>query len=492
MQHVPLNAGRSDAAADDRFRCGRLVYTKAGLFTLFTWLLWGDFCFSLMETIWPNILPLMLNEQGAPNMVLALVITTIPSAMNFVMNPIISTMSDRYRGKLGRRIPFLLASTPFITLFLILLGFSRELGGIIQRLLVGFFPNISTAAVTISLICFLVICFRFFELFVNTVFWYLFNDVVPSAFMGRFLGFFRVIGGLAGALFNFFLFQYATSHTSWIFFGVAVLYGSAFVLMCLNVKEGEYPPPDAMSAKKWSLTEYVGTFFRECFSHRIFRLVFGYTATLAFAGSIGTFMIFMAFSIGLTKDDVGKVAGVAGVVAMVLMYPMGALVDRFHPLRVMIVAQIGVCLVTALKLVFLFYDFPPPTAFWIYVAIAGIAIPITVANGAAGLPMVMRIFPHERFGQFCAANAMCGAFGTMLGGVCAGAFLDLMKSFSRDGDFYYRYVPVWVVFFTALAVVMTILVYREWKRLGGDKSYRPPIEDKFGDFYAPKAEQRLG
>jgi len=116
------------AAPDPRYQCGRLIYTKAGLFTLFSWLLWGDFCFSLMETIWPNILPLMLKSKGTPNTILSLVITTIPSAMNFVMNPIISTASDRYRGRRGRRIPFLLGATPFITLFLILLGFSKQIG----------------------------------------------------------------------------------------------------------------------------------------------------------------------------------------------------------------------------------------------------------------------------------------------------------------------------------------------------------------------------
>lgn len=30
---------------DKVFRVGTLTYTKAGLFSLFAWLLWGDFCF---------------------------------------------------------------------------------------------------------------------------------------------------------------------------------------------------------------------------------------------------------------------------------------------------------------------------------------------------------------------------------------------------------------------------------------------------------------
>lgn len=481
----------NEAAMGDRYRCGKLVYTKAGLFTLFTWLLWGDFCFSLMEAIWPNVLPLILKAEGASNVIMALVITTIPSAMNFVLNPIISTASDRYRGKRGRRVPFLLFATPFVTLFLILLGFSRELGALLNQILLKTAPNLAGPAVVISLICVLLICFRFFELFVNTVFWYLFNDVVPTAFMGRFLGFFRVIGSLAGALFNFFLFKYAESHTSMIFFGVAVLYGVAFMMMCLNVKEGTYPPPDDMRKGSRSPLKFVTTFFKECFSHRMFRLVFIYSAIWSVAGSINAFMIFMVFSIGLTLEDIGKIAGVAGIVGMLLMYPMGVLVDRYHPIRVMLVAQIGFCVVMSLNLVFLFRDFSKATAFWIYAGATCLAVPVYVANASAALPMYMRIFPHERFGQFCAANAMCAAFGTMLGGVSAGFFLDLVKRVSPPGDFYYRFAPVWSVLFLSLTLVATCLVYREWKKLGGDKNYRPPIADRFSQFYETEAKEGL-
>lgn len=459
---------------DDRFRCGTLIYTRAGLFTLFAWLLWGDFCFYLMETIWPTVLPLLLKAEGAPNFALALVITTIPSAMNFVLNPIISTTSDRYRGRRGRRIPFLLAATPFVTVFLVLLGFSRQLGKVTHALLSGPFPDLTSGTVTVVLISLLVVCFRFFELFVNTVFWYLFNDVVPSAFMGRFLGLFRVVGSVAGALFNFFLFRYAESHASVLFLGVAILYGSAFMLMSLNVKEGNYPPPKPIHGKKFSFLIWVSTFFRECFSHRIYRLVFGYTTLFFAAGTINIFMIFMAFSIGMTMDDVGKVAGVAALVGAALMYPLGAMVDRFHPLRIMLLAQVGFCIVYTGQLIFLFYDFPKTTAFWLYAGFAAVAVPITVANGAAGFPMVMLLFPKDRFGQFCAANAMCGAVGAMVGGVLSGTFLDTLKHHFAAHDFYYRFVPVWSIFFISLSGMMTFRVFREWKRLGGDESYTPP------------------
>lgn len=439
-----------------------------------------------MEAIWHNILPLVLKAEGAPNTVTALVVTTIPQAMNFVLNPIISTVSDRYRSKRGRRIPFLLFSAPFITFFLILLGASRDIGGWLHGLLGELLPDLTVPMVTVALICVLIVCFRFFELFVAAVFYYLFNDVVPPEFLGRFLGLFRVIGSLAGALFNFFLFQYAESHASMIFFGGALLYGSAFLLMCINVKEGEYPPPSSMSGKKAGAVVVVKTYFRECFSYPIFRKVFAYSAILGAAGSINIFLIFMALSIGLTLEEMGKVAGVAGVVGMLLMYPMGALADRFHPLRMKMIAQAAFCFVSLVQCVFLFHNFPRDTAFLIYAILAGISIPVFAANTAASMPMLMRLFPHERFGQFCAANAMCGALGSIVGGVFAGSFLDIMKrAFSTDGDYYYRFVPVWSLIFMVSAAFATFSIYREWKKLGGDKRYRSPIEDGFSDFRDP-------
>jgi maltose/moltooligosaccharide transporter len=462
------------AASDERFRCGTLLYTKAGLFVLFSWLLWGDFCFTLMESVWPKILPLILRSEGTPNFVISLVITTIPAAMNFVMNPIIGTISDRFRGRRGRRIPFLLVATPFVAVFLALIGFSRSLGELLHRWVANFFPNLSEASVTIGLICILLTSFIFFELFVNTVYWYLFNDVVPAAFMGRFLGLFRVIGSLAGALFNYFLLAYAESHTSTLFFGVAILYGSMFMLMCLNVKEGQYPPPDVMRSREGGWLEYVKVFFAETFSHRIFRLVFLFTGVFAFAGSIGVFSIFMPLSIGLTLDEVGKVAGIAAFVATLLMYPMGSLIDRWHPIRVMLVAQICLCLVTASQLIFLFFDFPKETAFWVYAGIAGIGIPVGVAQSSAMLPMLMRLFPNERFGQFCAANAMSGALATIVGGMLAGVFMDFLKGRYGGSDYCFRFVPAWSALFIGLAAVVTFFILREWKRLGGDRDFQPP------------------
>jgi hypothetical protein len=50
-----------------------LTYTKAGLFVLFSWLLWGDFCYTLMEAVVPSILPLKLKGLGCSNWLMGLI-----------------------------------------------------------------------------------------------------------------------------------------------------------------------------------------------------------------------------------------------------------------------------------------------------------------------------------------------------------------------------------------------------------------------------------
>ena len=50
----------SDTSNKDKYSINGLTYTKMGLLVMFLWLLWGDFCFTLMERVKPAILPLFL------------------------------------------------------------------------------------------------------------------------------------------------------------------------------------------------------------------------------------------------------------------------------------------------------------------------------------------------------------------------------------------------------------------------------------------------
>ena len=112
-----------------RWTVGTLSYNRKQLGWLIFWLLWGDFTLTLMVSVMPQLLPISLKGIGASNILIGFVTASLPTAINVVMNPFISTISDRHRGPRGRRIPFLLWPTPFITLFLILIGFSTDIGG---------------------------------------------------------------------------------------------------------------------------------------------------------------------------------------------------------------------------------------------------------------------------------------------------------------------------------------------------------------------------
>lgn len=462
------------------YRAGTLVYTKAGLFALFGWLLWGDFSFTLMETVWASVMPLHLRKFDASNTVISLALVTVPQLMNIVLNPIISTASDRFRSRFGRRIPFLLFATPFVSALLVLMSFSEQIGRALGRWMGAAhhgWPSQETLAVAV--ICALVVGFRFFELFISTVYFYLFNDVVPEKLMGRFLGLFRIVGTVAGASFNFFVLSYAESHTSAIFVGAALLYGISFTLMCMKVKEGNYAPPPPMSegeGEGLKAASYVKSYFAAYFSKRFYLLISLCFALGGVGSCVGAFNIFFATSLGLTLNQYGKIVAISGIVSALLAYPVGSLVDRFHPIRVMLLAKIGLLLSTACWLIFLFASFPPEVSFWIFIAVSAVAIPMWAMFNAAGIPLLMRCFPRAQYGQFCSAWAMVNSISVMAGSAVAGAFLDLMKTLHGGSDFYYRYVPVWMLIFYAGSFMATVLLFWEWKKLGGDR-YAPPNTD---------------
>ena len=110
------------------YKCGTLEYTKRGLMGLFVWLLWGDLVYCWMESIDNIMLPLIVNSMGASNLVIMLYSNTIQSALTVIICPVSSFKSDRFRSRWGRRIPFLAFATPFVGLFMVLTGYSEEIG----------------------------------------------------------------------------------------------------------------------------------------------------------------------------------------------------------------------------------------------------------------------------------------------------------------------------------------------------------------------------
>ena len=472
---VALDAGDAQAVprTADRFAVGTLRYTQFGIVTLFIWLLWGDFCFYLMETVIPNVLPLKLKSLDAPNVVVGILLGTVPSAINFIVNPIVSFRSDRHRGTMGRRIPFLLWATPPLTMFLVLLGLAEPLGQLLHKHIFGPWFNFAPNVAILTLVAVFMIGFQICNMFIASVYYYLFNDVVPAAFLSRFMSLFRIVGLCATSLFQFFILPHAQTHMREIFIGAAILYCIAFLTMCFKVREGEYPPPPEVDKKSGMLSS-VKVYFNECFTHRFYRHFFISNALWAVGASLAPFILYLNLSIGLELGTIGRINGASGILSMLFLYPAGIWSDRMHPLRMTIVSMVVLVILSPIPLVWLVVD--PTQKLVLYVSVASMLamLPVRVMYEAASLPVYMRLLPRDRYGQFSSADAMVRSVMMVVTGPLVGLCMDGLRWLHNGDQFYYRYAPLFVILCQCLSLWYLWKVYRYWKQHGGNESFSPP------------------
>jgi len=455
------------------YHCGTLTYTGVGLGVLFAWLLWGDFCFQLMETVAPSVLPLKLKALGASNTLMSVIMTALPSIMGMTICPWVSFKSDRYRSRWGRRLPFILWTMPFLTLSLVMLGWSEEISRFAQHTIPALHA-MAPATVTIGIIAVFLVIFQLFNMFVNSVFWYLFNDVVPPQFLGRFMGLFRIVGAAAAAFYNFFIFGHAETHMREILTGGALLYFVGFGAMCLFVKEGKYPPPPSAIEEAPGLKGMIKAFGQQAFSSKFYWCFYLMNAFGAMAGSCAFANVFFSKQMGLTLAQIGQVAAYGGIATLAATYFTAIFVDRWHPLRIATYIAVFGAVTGFSGWIWLTMTLPGSLYFWLSLGGTLVFAFGTCLQDACGIPLFMRLMPKSRYGQFSSANSIIRSFARILGGLLAGPFIDAIQHFYHGSDFAYRWIFVWPWMFNIVSTVFICMGYREWKRLGGDDNYCPP------------------
>jgi Na+/melibiose symporter-like transporter len=480
-------------------KVGTLRYTAFGLGMVFFWLLWGDFAYSLFDNNMPGILNLKLKDMGASDMVNVLLNKTIAYVVVFLFAPAVSFRSDRHRGRWGRRMPFLFWSTPFVGLFIFLMGCYEPLtnlvtGGAATATIMGF--TLSSTAVSLIVFGILFVAYDFSNICVGTVYWYLFNDVVPERLLSQFLSCFRIVGTLAGMFYSKWIFPNILDHFQITFMVGGVIYVLAYLAMCVMVKEGNYPPPPPLPVRptgKWErVTRYVAlapagrwadnfmaqakTYAKECFTHRFYWYFFLQSMFFFVSWQTGIFStIRNRDSLGLTLQQLGDLGAITMFVSLLLQYPAGWLADKWNPIRVFTLTTFITFGQNICQCLFIFFpDLTPKTNLLIMYWLSFTLMPFSVLHGAAEIPMYMRLLPKERYGQFCSANAMIRSFALIFGSILAGYFMDSLATHFHMDDFRYRFYPVWAVAFQIPAFIFLGLLYREWKRRGGDKGYTPP------------------
>lgn len=471
-ESVP-NAGGS-IRVKKTWHCGTLVYTRVGLVALFVSLLWGSFCFNLMQSVIPSILPLKLKSLGTSNLVMGILLTSVFPVFGTLVSPYLSFKSDYLRTRWGRRIPFFSFSLPFVVLSIVLLAFSQDIANFIYAS--GLLGHLSQNTVTILVMGICIVAFQFSDVLICSIYGYIFNDTVPVAVIGRFFGLMQVGGGLIGFGYNFFIFKYAESHMKEIFLGTAAIYLLGIGSMCLLVKEGKYPPVRKEERDRIRGFRGIQTYIKECFSHRFYWTKFLYAATPALTWAVvAPFDVFFYREMGLPIEMIGQSAAVLSVSFIAAAYFSSVFVDRWHPLRILAYSTIFALLTLSTNWIWIFVTLPPKVFFWLNMLGTGL---IGAFHGALTNLSVnafdIRLQPKSRFGQFSSAQSIVRNLCTVMGGVAIGVYYDLLKRLFHGSDFAYRFNFLWVGLWYIVAACLVCSLYRQWRKLGGDLQFHPP------------------
>jgi MFS family permease len=225
------------------------------------------------------------------------------------------------------------------------------------------------------------------------------------------------------------------------------------------------------------------TYATECFTHRFYWYFFLTSTCIFMSWQAGSFQILRNLnSLKLTMADLGFMGVWTALVSLLLQYPAGWLSDKINPIRVYFATTIICTIGNVAQCAFLFGDWTPHASLVYMYILSFTVMPFGALQGAAELPMYMRLLPRERYGQFCSANAMVRSFAMMFGSVLAGMFMEvLFQKYLHMDDFRYRFYPVWVLAFQILSCVFLTLMYRQWKARGGEAGYTPPDTSAAGE-----------
>jgi MFS family permease len=425
---------------------------------VFFWLLWGDFALAMRDRLVPPVMQLLFKNFGASDMVSGLIFTSLPAALGMIIGPIVSYKSDRLRTKWGRRIPFLIVPVPFMVLSMIGLANCPWLGERLSHLLGSWSPGFNWSVVIV-----MGIFWTLFEVCCVTsgaIFGALVNDVVPQVVIGRFYGLFRVASLIAGILLFFNLKENAETHFTWIFLGVGALYGIGFTLMCLKVKEGEYPPAPVVSDGP-RIFSAVKTYFKDGFGHPYYLWYFAATVLASLSNlPFNLYSVFYAKSIGMDMAIYWDCLGLTYIFSLALSYPLGSLADRFHPLRIGIAVLAAYALVMVCGGLLVRDSSTFSVALVVHGVFAGCVITATASLG-------QRLLPRDKFAEIGSAGGIIGAVSAMLLAPALGKFLDYTHH-------NYRYTFFFSAILTLMALGAFFVLHGRFITLGGPRNYVAP------------------
>ena len=438
------------------YTVGTLRYNMARLLIVCFWVLWGIFWYDMIQYILvPTLMPLNFKALGASGEWMGVVLGSLPALANFFLNPIISTASDRTRTKMGRRMPFMLWSIPFVTFFGLLLGWLP----LFRSSIASFFPSVNGNYLMLVLYSVVFLCFYIAGLLIGIISCYLAPDVIPGEFIGRFQVAKGLVATAAGFIFNMFLLKYAETHAQWLYTGIAALFAISFTGLCLFVKEGEYPPPEVPDNDlPWHkrTMENFRTYFKDCFSKPFYLLLFlGFALTNVSTSCRGMFnILFATRDLNLSTEQYGEIMAYGKIVSLGVLAVMMFCIDRFNALLLYFLTGVIVLFLNI-------WGYFWAVDYNSFLVIGLVLVLIYTMQSLASTPMLILLLPKEKYGQFCSAAMMITCICSVIGSWLAGKVVDIWV---------YRFIYVWDFVFTLAASVFLIMVYLRWKKIKAAES----------------------
>ena len=435
----------------------RVNYSRAGLIITIAVIAWGIFFWQIAGQGAAMILPVIMKQYHASDSLIALFVGSVPYLLNMIINPIISFKSDRLRSRFGRRLPYMMISVPLVFLSFLGVGWSPELGTLLAN-----WGNWDVDKIILILLCTFIVVQGVSFLFISCTFYYLFVDVIPEKFFGRFMAVFQVTCALAGLAISRYLLPYAEAHFQWVNTLMGVLYAGALIVLIMLVKEGEYPPvSDAENTV--TIAGSIKTFFTECFAIPFYYWFF----VMISLGEVSmicrsTFNVLYAKqSLGIDLSRYGQIMVYYMIISVILSIPVGILIDKFNALTVYMIGLLLIVLVNISG----FYMVRDYNSFFVFTML--LAVVYTVHNSAS-LPVYVAILPKERFGQYSAATALFRSMIMFIGGYVGGLYIEYMG---------YQYIFMWDLILTATSLLVMIGLYIAWQKRGGKLAYIAPMKN---------------
>ena len=441
---------------------GTLTYTAAGLVAIFFWLLFGDFAWSMRDRSVGPMASWYLESLKVSNLWFGLILSSFPAFVGMILGPVISVKSDRHRGRWGRRIPFLLVTTPLAAVGMLGIAWTPVLAQWIH----GRFPEQNHTIVTVVSFGMFWAAFECATIAGAAIFGGLINDVVPPHLLGRFYGLFRAVSLIDGMIFNYWIMGKVPVYYTLILTVIGIFYGVTFMLVCFKVKEGDYPPPtprDSQFAKGPAVIwREIRQYARECFANPYYVSIFfmAMFANLAFS-PVNIFALPYAKSLGMDMDTYGKYLALTYLISLCLAFFLGWLADAFHPLRVALAMLFGYLLVTVWASIFATTQSGFVIAWVLHGVLSGCFFTTAASLG-------QRLFPREKYSQFSSAAGLVSSAAFMSIGPLVGMIID------TSGNVY-RYTFVTGAGLAVIGLTISIFVYRRFLELGGHQNYQAPL-----------------